>query len=373
MKTKPPSPQSNGAQLLLRSDKREQPQFSDHGHIREILNDLGDSAWSHDLRTNTTWFSSENNPFIGHIPHALASDKSSSIWTQSMHPEDRHLLEESKAAYNKGKQLRHSLEYRVIDPNGKIRWVLDRGVAVEKSKDGRPLLIVGIHVDITEVRQLHNRLDMLLQQKNKEILRAVIERNEEDKKEIAIVLRENVNQMLTAGRMMLEFLPVMDKAVGDFTEKIKEIMYSAVDEVNKICSDINPDALNHISLTDLVKDLVNRLNKTNKVVIGFDHHLYLSSTSKNKEQELAILRVIQGCLFTLMHESASSTISIQLESNNDRILLELSCNDKKLRLKKFTANPRIHNLANRCALLDGEFHFEKAKNEGVLIKASIPV
>jgi signal transduction histidine kinase len=74
-----------------------------------------------------------------------------------------------------------------------------------------------------------------------------------------------------------------------------------------------------------------------------------------------------------MHESASSTISIQLESNNDRMLLEVSCDDKKLGLKKLTANPRMHNLTNRCALFDGDLHFEKAKNEGVLIKASIPV
>jgi len=373
MSTKRTPTKPKEAKSQTSSNSLEQAQYSNYGRVREILTELGDSAWSHDLRTNTTWYSSENNPFVGYIPKALTADESASIWVESMHPDDRYMIEDSKEAYRKGKQLRHSFEYRIFDPSGNMHWVLDRGVAVEKSADGRPLLIVGTHVDVTNVRLLHDKFELLLQHKSKEIVRAVIERTEVDRKEIATVLHENVNQILTAGRMMLEFLPVMDKAVGEFTEKIKEIIYSAVDEVNKICNDINPDSLILIPLTDLVTDLVNRLNKGKKVAISFDHHEYLPSITKSKEHELTILRVIQECLHIIVHTSAATAATIQLESNNDFILLEVFCDDKKLDIKKLSANLRINNMVNRCELFGGAFHLEKMKNEGVLFKASIPV
>lgn len=355
-----------------KANKLEEALYKDYGRVREILSDLGDAAWTHDLRTNTTWFSSQNNPFVGYMPKDLTPEQSASIWMENMHPEDRHLLEEVNEVYKIGKGTRHSIEYRIFDTKGNMHWVLDRGVVVEKTEDGKPLLIVGTHVDVTNVRQLHDKIDSLQQERSKEIAKALIERTEIDRKEIATVLHENVNQILTAGRMMLEFLPVMNKEVGDFTSKIKEIIYSAVDEVNKICNDINPDSLLHIPLTDLVRDLVNRLNKAGKVDIRFDHSAYIPSKKKNKERELTILRAIQECLHTIVHGSSATHASIDLESNGDFILLIVFCDDKKLEIKKLSASLRINNLVNRCELYGGTFHLEKKDHQGIVFKASIP-
>jgi len=344
-----------------------------YGRFREIMSNLGDSAWSHDFRTGTTWYSSQYNPFIGFIPLDLKATQAENIWWESTHPDDRHLLNERDLAYKNMKQERHAMEYRIFDEKGKMHWVLDRGVVVEKDTDGKPALLVGTHVDITTTKELQEKIASLLQQQNKEIVRAVIERTELDRKEIANILHENVNQILTAGRMMLEFLPVMDKAIGEFTEKVKQIMYSAVDEVNKICNDINPDSLPHIPLTDLVTDLVNRLNKGKTISISFDHSGFSPGNKKNKDHELTILRAIQECLKTIFQESAAQVATIHLESNNDFMLLEVFCDDKKLNINLLSANLRIKNIINRCDLFGGTFHLEKKKNEGVLFKASIPV
>ena len=344
-----------------------------YGRVREIMSNLGDSAWSHDFRTETTWFSSQYNPFVGFMPADLKATQADNIWRESTHPDDRHMLKENDLAYKNMKQERHALEYRIFDDKGKMHWVLDRGVVVEKDEEGRPVLLVGTHVDITTTKELQQKIASLLDQQHKEIVKAVIERTELDRKEIASILHENVNQILTAGRMMLEFLPVMDKAIGEFTEKVKQIMYSAVDEVNKICNDINPDSLLHIPLTDLVTDLVNRLNKGKTISIIFDHSRFSPTKKKNKDNELTILRAIQECMQTIVHESAAQFATIHLESNNDFMLLEVFCDDKKLNINLLSANLRIKNIVNRCDLFGGTFHLEKKKNEGVMFKASIPV
>jgi PAS domain S-box-containing protein len=372
MSSKTPLTKSKG-KTVLPSDDKVLSLPDGYGRVREIMSNLGDSAWSHDFRTGTTWYSSQYNPFVGFIPADLKAEQAENIWWESTHPDDRHFLREVDLAYKSKKQEKHAIEYRIFDDKGKMHWVLDRGVVVEKDEEGKPVLLVGTHVDITTTKELQEKIATLLEKQNKVILKAVIERTEMDRKEIANILHENVNQILTAGRMMLEFLPVMDKAVGEFTEKVKQIMYSAVDEVNKICNDINPDSLTHIPLTDLVKDLVNRLNKAKTISISFDYSGFTSSRRKNKDHELTILRAIQECLQTIVHESASKQATIHLECNNDFMLLEVFCDDKKLNIHHLSANLRIKNIVNRCDLFGGSFHLEKKKNEGILFKASIPV
>ncbi len=370
MSSKTPPTQSK-SKTVLPLIKEDLPLPDDYGPVREIMSSLGDSAWSHDFRTGMTWFSSKFNPFVGFIPDGLKTTLAENIWWESTHPDDRHLLKENALAYKNMKQERHAIEYRIFDGKGKMHWVLDRGVVVEKDAEGMPVLLVGTHVDITTTKDLQEKVASLLEQQHKEIVRAVIERTEMDRKEIAHFLHENVNQILTAGRMMLEFLPVMDKAIGEFTEKVKQIMYSAVDEVNKICNDINPDSLTQIPLTDLVTDLVTRLNKGKTIVITFDHSGFFPTKKKN--HELTILRAIQECLQTIVHGSAAQFATIHLENNNDFMLLEVFCDDKKLNINLLSANLRLKNIVNRCDLFGGTFHLEKKKNEGVLFRASIPV
>lgn len=326
----PPFKKRSKTALSLASEF--QPLSDVYGRDLEIMGNLGDSLWSHDFRTKTTWFSPQIKPFVGYIPADPKSLQTDNTWWENTHPDDHHLLEECDVDYKSMRHDRHSIEYRILDDKGMMHWVLDRGVVVEKDEHGNPVLVVGTYVDITTTKDLQEKVASLLEQQKKEIVRAVIERTEMDRKEIANFLHENVNQILTAGRMMLEFLPVMDKAIGEFTEKVKQIMYSAVDEVNKICNDINPDSLTQIPLTDLVTDLVTRLNKGKTMSIAFDHSGFFPTKKKNKDHELTILRAIQECLKTIMHESAARLATIHLESNNDFMLLEVYCDDKKLNI-----------------------------------------
>lgn len=152
-----------------------------YGRVREIMSNLGDSAWSHDFRTGTTWFSSQYNPFVGFLPADLKATQAENIWWESTHPDDRHLLKENDLAYKTMKQERHAMEYRIFDDKGKMHWVLDRGVVVEKDKDGKPVLLVGTHVDITTTKELQEKIASLLEQQNKEIVRGVIERTEPER------------------------------------------------------------------------------------------------------------------------------------------------------------------------------------------------
>jgi PAS domain S-box-containing protein len=116
--------------------------------FRLALEKIGDNVWEYDFLTNKTVFSNPKNIFIGYV--AGESTENNIKWWESIHKDDLHILIENDKKCRNGEIDFHTLEYRMILNDGSIRWVLDRGVVIEKDKEGKPLKIIGTHADITD-------------------------------------------------------------------------------------------------------------------------------------------------------------------------------------------------------------------------------
>jgi PAS domain S-box-containing protein len=75
-------------------------------------------------------------------------------WLQAVHPEDRPGVE---AKAGRGRGGRFTDEYRIVRPDGAVRWILARGYPV-RDKRGRPYRIAGLAEDITERKRLEQAL-----------------------------------------------------------------------------------------------------------------------------------------------------------------------------------------------------------------------
>lgn len=73
---------------------------------------------------------------------------------EGIHPEDRPQVE--KVIRNEHEQG-FSLQYRIVKPDGDVRWIWDRGFPV-KDAEGRVYRIAGIAEDITERKKSHEEL-----------------------------------------------------------------------------------------------------------------------------------------------------------------------------------------------------------------------
>ena len=70
-------------------------------------------------------------------------------WLDAVHPEDRDRLSATLKAVGKGD---YNAEYRIVRPDGSIRWIRDRGFPVLDAQ-GRPYRRAGIAEDITCLKQ----------------------------------------------------------------------------------------------------------------------------------------------------------------------------------------------------------------------------
>lgn len=120
------------------------------------LDKIGDNVWEYDLRTRKIQFLQQRKSFSG---FEITSDRSlEMIWADIIYKPDLPIIEEARRRYVDGESDSQTLEYRVVDANGDIRWVMDRGVVLEKNADNKPVLVIGAHTDITNLKNIEEQL-----------------------------------------------------------------------------------------------------------------------------------------------------------------------------------------------------------------------
>lgn len=76
-------------------------------------------------------------------------------WLAQVHPEDRaRAVSLREAGLATG---RFENEYRIVRPDGSVRWIVDRGLAIFDA-EGRLARVVGANVDVTETREASERV-----------------------------------------------------------------------------------------------------------------------------------------------------------------------------------------------------------------------
>jgi PAS domain S-box-containing protein len=120
------------------------------------------------------------------------------LWQRAIHPEDRERVRHAHAEWLTGKRSRYEVEYRIIRPDGGVRWIEDQGVLI---RDERGVVdrICGIAKDVTAHREAEAAYlrvkDQLLEQQTREKERVYAE--------LARVREELIRQtrLATLGRM----------------------------------------------------------------------------------------------------------------------------------------------------------------------------
>ena len=124
--------------------------FGTHHDWRRVLEQLGDTMWFWDMRTDTTEFTASWLESMGYVAEEIASG---AVWFELVHPDDRPRVEAETAACVDGAIERFECEFRIRRKSGQYRWFLSSARIVERAPDGSPAIFVGLYRDTTAQRQ----------------------------------------------------------------------------------------------------------------------------------------------------------------------------------------------------------------------------
>ena len=125
------------------------------GLLRLTLEAVNDGVWDWNVPTGKAAFSPHYYAMLGYEPYEFPESYES--WRNLVHPDDiRRIEAEIEEHLTSGKS--YMIEMRMRTKAGDWRWILSRGMVVERDSEGYPLRLVGTHSDITEKKEAEEKL-----------------------------------------------------------------------------------------------------------------------------------------------------------------------------------------------------------------------
>jgi diguanylate cyclase (GGDEF)-like protein/PAS domain S-box-containing protein len=144
---------------LFRGMKNTAEELQDNKkRLKSIFDTLDVAIWSHDLRTNTLLITSGIEKLYGYSSEEFYKDNT--LWKKVIHPEDYHVLAERETGLSRGEAV--TSVYRIIRPNGEVRWIQDRGIPVLDDK-GNFVDFTSVLFDITDRQESEGRYRSLVE------------------------------------------------------------------------------------------------------------------------------------------------------------------------------------------------------------------
>src|SRR5918996_43812 len=153
----PPADEDVDAHRRAREDLRESEE-----RLRLALEAGQMGTWEWTVATNEVIWSPSLEAIHGLAPGTFAG--TFAAYREDIHPEDREqVLGAIAETVERGED--HHVEYRIVRPDGGIRWVEGRGKLV-RDASGAALRMIGVCMDVTERKQNEERQKLLLDELN---------------------------------------------------------------------------------------------------------------------------------------------------------------------------------------------------------------
>lgn len=129
---------------------------------RFAVENSGDGIWDYDLITQESFQSDQFLENIGYKQNELSLSHETIL--EMIHPDDRDRVDKAFKDHLASISPILELEYRIKHKNGYYKWIYDRAKVIEKTENGEPKRIIGIHQDLTQRKKvdfLHNTINNL--------------------------------------------------------------------------------------------------------------------------------------------------------------------------------------------------------------------
>ena len=131
--------------------------IEENAKLLRIINNANLGIWEWNIQTGETAFNEQWAKIVGYTLEEL-SPVSIETWAKLSRPDDLKKSNEKLNAHFSGKTAQYQCEARMRHKNGKWVWVLDTGKVTQWTEEGKPLLMSGVHQEITERKQAEMQL-----------------------------------------------------------------------------------------------------------------------------------------------------------------------------------------------------------------------
>lgn len=230
---------------------------------------------------------------------------------------------------------------------------------------------LAIAIDVTEKILLEQKLLAQKIDEQKNITKAVISAQEEERSEIGIELHDNVNQLLAASRLYLAQSLNSPADYKDYIIKTQGFISQAMEELRQLSHAlVGPDKNKTVGLIDCLEKLVKDIAAVKKMKI----HLNYRSIGEDEIEDrldgglkLNIYRIIQEQLNNIIKHAEASIVRIDLTKDEDQLLINIHDDGKGFYPEAKRNGIGLINIKNRAEMFNGKFNIISSPGKGCTV------
>ncbi|NJO24561.1 MAG: PAS domain S-box protein [Bacteroidia bacterium] len=319
-----------------------------------LSNITNDAIWEWDMRTGIVYRNEKLKDLVG---FSNMQDKHGlSWWFRRIHPEDRNRVSDKvNEAAEKGIQSWQD-EYRFKCADGHYKYIFDRGFIVYENNV--PIKMIGSLHDMTQVKQLEQKLVTEKLQKQKDITETIFSVQEKERTRIGHELHDNVNQILTTSKLFLDMVSTPEKKHDELKKKVSEYILLAIEEIRKLSKEMVTPQLKEDGLVTSITNLVEDLNATSTLHILFHHQDDIEMLSVAKK--VTLFRIIQEQVKNVLKYSQAINLTINLHMHNENVELLIEDDGIGFDPNQTSRGIGLSNIYERTRFYNGEVVIDTA-------------
>ncbi len=279
------------------------------------------------------------------------------MWLDSVHADDRERV--LRAALTKQATGDYDEEYRILRPDGSVRWIRDRAFPV-RDASGKVYRIVGIAEDTTERKRLE-----------REILGII----DCEQARIALELHDGLCQQLVrtafAVNLLEQDLAASAPVEPARTGKIAALLDDAITQARSIARGLYPVKVEVGSLDSALQELCRDTSALFPIACEFICHL--PGTVRDIAAALPLYRIAQEAVHNAVKHSHASRIVVELAGTDKTVTLSVTDNGEGIRpLSPKRDGMGLRIMQYRARTIGASLEINRAVPGGTIVCCSLP-
>lgn len=204
----------------------------------------------------------------------------------------------------------------------------------------------------------------------KELLRAGIITQEEERKRIAQDLHDDISSKLNIVSLNTHLLSTPDlseKELGEITANILNLTNKALENSRKIAHGLLPPVLDKFGLHAGVEELCFEFNSSKQVAVHYQNETQFDND--DKDRHLHVFRILQELMNNSLRHGKATEIAIAFDEKNGAKVCTYKDNgigfDKND--KKHQSGLGMKNIESRVTFINGSISIDSAINKGIAV------
>jgi PAS domain S-box-containing protein len=324
--------------------------------LRQLAENISDAFWMRDSEeTRMVYVSPAYEKIWGRSCKELY--QSPNGWSYTIHLEDRKRVAE--ATLTKQTTGEYNQEYRILRPDGTLRWIRDRAFPI-RDGSGKVIRIVGIAEDITDRRQLE---------------REILEISDREQARIGQDLHDGLCQQLVSlgfdNHSLEQQLAGRSLSEAAAAQKMGQVIDDAITDARALSRGLFPVQLEADGLNLALQQLAAGVCARTKVNCRLDcpQPVFV----RDNAVATHLYRIAQEAVNNAIKHSHAGSILIQLKTSRNRIELKIS--DDGIGITDSlppTGGMGLHIMNYRAQAIGGTLNIERADGHGTIVSCSAP-